>query len=182
MGFKGLMLGLLFTVLYASGAISMKFGLHSASPLTLATLRFVIAGLLLLSYIYILQKGKYRMPNKKEFSILFWLGLLNTTLFLGLGLVALQTVSSGIFNLFVPANALLYAFLASSVFRANHSTENVGRNGDLIHWTIHRFISITSRKSCYGWRNFIINVCHFVDGSRKSCIQESKFTATIHCY
>lgn len=112
MGFKGLMLGLLFTVLYASGAVAMKFGLQSAPPLTLATLRFIIAGMLLLIYIYVLQRGKYRMPNKREFWILFWLGLLNTSLFLGLGLIALQTISSSIFNLFVPVNALLYALLA----------------------------------------------------------------------
>lgn len=112
MGIKSLMLGLLFTVLYASGAIAMKFGLQSSPPLTLATLRFIIAGLLLLIYIYVIKKGKYAVPNKKEFAILFWLGLLNTSLFLGLGLIALQTVSSGIFNLFVPANSLLYALLA----------------------------------------------------------------------
>ena len=112
MGFKGLMLGLLFTVLYASGAVAMKFGLQSAPPLTLATMRFIIAGILLLIYIYVLQRGKYRMPNKREFWILFWLGLLNTSLFLGLGLIALQSISSSIFNLFVPVNALLYALLA----------------------------------------------------------------------
>lgn len=112
MGLKGLLLGLLFTVLYASGAISMKYGLQSAPPLTLATMRFVMAGILLLLFLYVLQKGKYRMPNKREFGILFLLGLLNTSLFLGLGIIALQTVSSGIFNLFVPANALIYALMA----------------------------------------------------------------------
>lgn len=112
MDVKGLLLGLLFTVLYASGAIAMKFGLLSAAPLTLATLRFIIAGILLLIYIYGFQKRKYTLPNKKEFLILFWLGLLNTSLFLGLGLIALQTVSSGIFNLFIPANSLLFALFA----------------------------------------------------------------------
>nr|WP_106782786.1 EamA family transporter [Lysinibacillus timonensis] len=111
MGLKGLLLGLLFTVLYASGAVAMKFGLQSAPPLTLATLRFIIAGMLLLIYLYILKKGTYRIPNRRELGILFWLGLLNTSLFLGLGLIALQTVSSGIFNLFVPINSLLFALL-----------------------------------------------------------------------
>ncbi|MBB6670010.1 EamA family transporter [Cohnella nanjingensis] len=51
------MLGIaLFTVLYSSGAIIMKIGLHSASPLTLAPLRFITAGLLLLIYIYVFKK------------------------------------------------------------------------------------------------------------------------------
>ena len=68
--------------------------------------------MLLLLYLYVIQKGKYRLPTKKEFGILFLLGLLNTSLFLGLGIIALQTVSSGLFNLFVPANALIYALLA----------------------------------------------------------------------
>lgn len=106
------MLGLLFTVLYASGAVAMKFGLVSGPPLTLATIRFVIAGLLLLFYLYIWQRGKYKMPNKKEMAQLCCLGLLNTSFFLGLGIIALQTVSSGMFNLFVPINSLLFAFLA----------------------------------------------------------------------
>ncbi|MCY9002474.1 DMT family transporter [Peribacillus frigoritolerans] len=109
---KDLLLGLLFTVLYASGAIVMKIGLQSAPPLTLATIRFLIAGALLILYLYVIKRGKYPLPNKREFIILFWLGLLNTTLFLGLGLIALQTVSSGIFNLFIPVNAFLYALLA----------------------------------------------------------------------
>lgn len=112
MGLKSILLGILFTVLYASGAIAMKYGLLSAPPLTLATMRFVMAGMLLLLYLYVLQKGKYRMPTKREFGVLFLLGLLNTSLFLGLGIIALQTVSSGVFNLFVPANALIYALLA----------------------------------------------------------------------
>ena len=43
MGLKSVLLGLLFTVLYASGAIAMKYGLLSAPPLTLATMRFVMA-------------------------------------------------------------------------------------------------------------------------------------------
>lgn len=52
------------------------------------------------------------MPNKKEMWQLCCLGLLNTSLFLGLGIIALQPVPSGMFNLFVPINSLLFAFLA----------------------------------------------------------------------
>lgn len=112
MGIKGLLLGLLFTVLYASGAVAMKFGLVSGPPLILAAIRFVIAGLLLLFYLYLWQWGKYKLPNKKEMAQLCCLGLLNTSLFLGLGIIALQTVPSSMFNLFVPINSLLFAFLA----------------------------------------------------------------------
>ncbi len=69
MNIKDLLVGILFTVLYASGAVVMKFGIHSAPPLTLSTIRFIIAGLLLLLYLYGFQKGKYRMPNRKEFKV-----------------------------------------------------------------------------------------------------------------
>lgn len=112
MKIKDLLIGILFTVLYASGAVVMKFGIQSAPPLTLSTTRFIIAGLLLLLFLYGFQKGKYPMPNRKEFKVLFWLGLLNTSIFLGFGLLALKTVSSGIFNLFIPINPFLFALLA----------------------------------------------------------------------
>ncbi|QIZ08601.1 EamA family transporter [Priestia megaterium] len=112
MNIKELLIGILFTVLYASGAVVMKFGIHSAPPLTLSTIRFIIAGILLLFYLYVFHKGKYPLPNRREFKVLFWLGLLNTSIFLGFGLLALKTVSSGIFNLFIPINPFLFALLA----------------------------------------------------------------------
>ncbi|MGG3510331.1 DMT family transporter [Paenibacillus lautus] len=112
MNLKGLFIGLLFTVLYASGAIIMKIGLLSASPLTLATLRFLIAGVLLLVFIYGFRKGKYPLPNKREWGVLLLLGLLNTSLFVGLGNLALRTISAGIFNLFLPINPFVFALFS----------------------------------------------------------------------
>ncbi|MGO4788928.1 DMT family transporter [Paenibacillus sp. 2KB_20] len=112
MNLKGLFIGLLFTVLYASGAIIMKIGLLSASPLTLATLRFLIAGVLLLIFIYGFRKGKYPLPNKREWGVLLLLGLLNTSLFVGLGNLALRTISAGIFNLFLPINPFVFALFS----------------------------------------------------------------------
>lgn len=112
MNLKGLFIGLLFTVLYASGAIIMKIGLFSASPLTLATLRFLIAGVLLLVFIYGFRKGKYPLPNKREWGVLLLLGLLNTSLFVGLGNLALRTISAGIFNLFLPINPFVFALFS----------------------------------------------------------------------
>jgi drug/metabolite transporter (DMT)-like permease len=97
----------------------MKIGLLSAPPLTLATLRFLIAGLLLLIFIYWFKKGKYPLPNKREWKILFLLGLLNTSLFVGLGNLALRTISAGIFNLFLPINPFLFA-LFSLFFMGTH--------------------------------------------------------------
>ncbi|WP_047151780.1 DMT family transporter [Aneurinibacillus tyrosinisolvens] len=108
-------LGMLFTILWASGAVSVKFGLLSFPPLTMGTTRFLLAGCLLLSYIYIVRRGNYPLPKKREWKPLFLLGLFNTAIYLGCGFWALQSVSSGFFNLAVVINPFLVA-LFSSIF------------------------------------------------------------------
>ncbi|PGX73988.1 DMT family transporter [Priestia megaterium] len=110
-----MLLGILFTILWASGAVAVKFGLLSAPPLIMGTARCLLAGILLLLYIYLFQKGKYPLPKKGEWKPLILLGLLNTSLYLGCGFLALQTVSSGFFNLAVVLNPFLVA-LFSSIF------------------------------------------------------------------
>ncbi|WP_213650392.1 DMT family transporter [Paenibacillus sp. J23TS9] len=144
MSLKGLLIGIIFTILYSSGAIIMKIGLLSAPPLTLATLRFLIAGLLLLLYIYGFKKGKYTLPNKREWKFLILMGLLNTTLFVGLGNLALRTISAGIFNLFLPINPFLFA-LFSLIFMGKHirPKEWVGMVVSVIGLFIATFPSLT---------------------------------------
>jgi probable blue pigment (indigoidine) exporter len=110
-------LGVLFTILWASGAVSVKFGLLSAPPLIMGTIRFLLSGGLLLLYIYFFKKGTYRMPHKKEWKPLILLGLFNTSLYLGCGFWALQTVSSGFFNLAVVINPFLVALLSSLLMK-----------------------------------------------------------------
>ncbi|MFD6441389.1 DMT family transporter [Peribacillus sp. NPDC060186] len=105
--------GLLFTILWASGAVSVKFGLLSSPPLTMGTIRFLLAGSLILLYVYLFRKGKYPIPQKQEWKPLFLLGFFNTSMYLGCGFWALQTVSSGFFNLVVVINPLLVALLSS---------------------------------------------------------------------
>jgi probable blue pigment (indigoidine) exporter len=106
-------LGILFTILWASGAVSVKFGLLSSPPLTMGTIRFLLAGTLILLYVYLFRKGKYPLPQKREWKPLFLLGFFNTSMYLGCGFWALQTVSSGFFNLVVVINPLLVALLSS---------------------------------------------------------------------
>ncbi|MCM3655325.1 DMT family transporter [Metabacillus litoralis] len=115
------LLGILFTILWASGAVSVKFGLLSSPPLTMGTIRFILAGSLLMLYIYGFRRGKYPLPQKREWKPLILLGLFNTSLYLGCGFWALQTVSSGFFNLAVVVNPFLVALL-SSLF-ANRSIQ-----------------------------------------------------------
>ena len=105
------LLGFFFTLLWSSAAIATKFGLHSTTPLTLATTRFLIAGGLLFLYIYIIRK-KYPWPKSKEWISLIILGLLNTTFYLGATFWALNFVSAGLFNLFVTTNPFIVALLS----------------------------------------------------------------------
>ncbi|WP_100013263.1 DMT family transporter [Lentibacillus sediminis] len=105
------LLGLFFTLLWSTAAIATKFGLYSTTPLVLATTRFLIAGGLLLLYVYLLH-NKYPWPKLKEWRSLIILGLLNTTIYLGATFWALNHVSAGIFNLFVTTNPFIVAFLS----------------------------------------------------------------------
>lgn len=104
-------LGLFFTLLWSSAAIATKFGLHSTTPLVLATTRFLIAGGLLFLYVYLLNK-KYPWPRLQEWNSLIVLGLLNTTFYLGATFWALNYVSAGVFNLFVTTNPFVVAILS----------------------------------------------------------------------
>ncbi|MFF2885878.1 DMT family transporter [Paenibacillus sp. NPDC057967] len=104
-------LGLLFTLLWSSAAIAIKFGLNSTTPLALASIRFILAGTLMMIFVYGISR-KYPMPTRKQFGPLIVLGLLNTTIYIGATLWALNYVSAGLFNLFVAANPFLVAFLS----------------------------------------------------------------------
>ena len=104
-------IGLLFTLLWASAAIAIKFGLLSTTPLALATIRFILAGGILFLFVYVIKRNRY--PTKKEWLPLLILGLLNTTIYLGATFWALESVSAGLFNLIVTTNPFLVALLSA---------------------------------------------------------------------
>lgn len=104
-------IGLFFTLLWSSAAIATKFGLYSTTPMLLATTRFLIAGILLFLYVYILNR-KYPWPKPHDWRPLIVLGLLNTTFYLGATFWALHYVSAGLFNLFVTTNPFIVVILS----------------------------------------------------------------------
>lgn len=108
---KGTLLGIFFTILWSSAAIAIKIGLQSTTPLALATTRFLIAGGLLFLYVYVIKRT-YRWPSRIEWRQLFVLGLLNTSIYLGVTFWTLTSVSAGIFNLFVTTNPFIVALLS----------------------------------------------------------------------
>lgn len=97
--------GIFFALLWASAAIAMKIGLNSSSPLTLAVIRFLIAGTLMVSFLQFFFKEK--LPTKSEWLKITVFGLLNITIYLGCLFAAIEFVSAGLMNLFISINPIL---------------------------------------------------------------------------
>ncbi len=97
--------GIFFAILWASAAIAMKIGIQSASPLTLAVIRFLIAGILMVFVLQIFLKEK--LPSKYEWLKIAVFGLLNITIYLGCLFAAIEFVSAGLMNLFISINPIL---------------------------------------------------------------------------
>jgi probable blue pigment (indigoidine) exporter len=106
-----LLTGLSFAILWSSASIAGKFGLQSVEPLTFFTIRFLLAGALLLIYTHVWQGN--RKPEGKEWMNLFVFGAFNTALYLGLFIIALQTVAAGITALAIALNPLLISIFSS---------------------------------------------------------------------
>ncbi len=101
-------------MLWASASVATKFGVQSAAPLVLATVRFLIAGGGMLLVAYVFQKGN-PMPVGAEWKRLTIFAALNTTIYLGLFVLALKQVSAGIGSLSTATNPL-FITLMSAVF------------------------------------------------------------------
>lgn len=107
--------GTLFAMLWASASVAGKFGLMSAEPLTLFTIRFLLAGAILLGYVVIARK--WQMPTKKEWLQLTIFGAFNTTLYLGIFIIALGDVAAGITALMIALNPLLISVLSAILMK-----------------------------------------------------------------
>jgi probable blue pigment (indigoidine) exporter len=106
-----LLTGITFSILWSSASIAGKFGLYSVEPLVFFTIRFLIAGFLLLTYAHGIEK--HRLPQGREWVNVSVFGALNTALYLGLFIIALQTVAAGITALAIALNPLLISIMSS---------------------------------------------------------------------
>jgi probable blue pigment (indigoidine) exporter len=109
--FRQIATGSLFAVLWASASVAGKFGLFSVEPLVLFNLRFFGAGILLLFYVYGVSRD--RLPQADEWGKLTFFGAFNTTLYLGLFVLALREVTPGITTLAVALNPLFISVLSA---------------------------------------------------------------------
>jgi probable blue pigment (indigoidine) exporter len=103
--------GVLFAIFWASASVAGKIGLLSVEPLVLFNIRFLGAGIVLLFYVYVIQRN--RLPVSKEWTQLTFFGAFNTTLYLGLFVLALQQVTPGITTLAVALNPLFISIFSA---------------------------------------------------------------------
>lgn len=103
--------GLVFSMLWASASVTGKFGLYSAEPLVLFNMRFLGAGVILLTFISLAERSRF--PHYEEWKQLTLFGAFNTTLYLGLFVLALQQVTPGITSLAIALNPLLISILSA---------------------------------------------------------------------
>ncbi|WP_176535888.1 DMT family transporter [Bacillus cereus] len=115
-----ILIGILFSILWASGAIATKIGLLSSSPLMFATTRLISAGLIMFVFTYFIKSNRW--PKGVEWRQLVVLGILNTTLYVGCCFLSLKLVSSSLFNLFITVNPFVVALL-SSIFLSRKVTK-----------------------------------------------------------
>lgn len=98
-------------MLWASASVAGKFGLFSAEPLVLFNLRFFGAGFVLLIFVYGFRRD--RLPHRGEWKQLSLFGFLNTTLYLGIFVLALSQVTPGITTLAVALNPLFISVFSA---------------------------------------------------------------------
>ena len=103
----------LFCLLWSSAFASAKIALHDCPPLILLTIRFLVAGLLMM--ITAALTGGLRRMSWRDFWCLAVLGLFNNALYLGLSWIGLTTVSSAFTAVLISTNPLLTGLLAGPV-------------------------------------------------------------------
>ncbi len=108
---KFLVAGFLFSMLWASASVAGKIGIQSVEPLLLFNVRFLLAGTFMLLYAHLVVKNK--LPAASDWKPIIVFGALNTTLYLGLYILALREVSAGIGSLAPAVNPLLIGVLSS---------------------------------------------------------------------
>lgn len=111
MNLRFILLGVLFAALWASASSAAKLILPYIEPLMMFQVRFFSAGALLILYAQVIRKE--RLPRGREWKQLIIFGLLNTTLYLGLFIIALREISAGIGSLSTSTNTLLISVLST---------------------------------------------------------------------
>jgi drug/metabolite transporter (DMT)-like permease len=101
----------IFCLLWSSGFVPSKIGVTDCPPLIFLTVRFLIAGALILA-ISALRGDEWNLSQRDIIAFVL-IGIANNALYLGLGYIGLRTISSGLNALIVSANPVFTAVLAA---------------------------------------------------------------------
>lgn len=104
-------LALPFVIIWTSAFPAAKIGLLDSPPLLFLSLRFLVAGMLML--VWVAWQGNLRWLSLQETVILGSLGLLNHALYLGLSWTGMGSLSSGLSTIIISANPIVVAVLSS---------------------------------------------------------------------
>nr|WP_314355848.1 DMT family transporter [uncultured Achromobacter sp.] len=102
-----------FCFLWSSAFAAAKIAVRDCPPLTLLTIRFLIAGVLMLGIAAFSRRG--RPLQGRDLASLILLGILNNALYLGLSWSGMTTVSSAFTAVLISTNPLLIGVLAGPV-------------------------------------------------------------------
>src|SRR5262245_16816855 len=104
-----------FCVLWASAFSVAKLAIADCPPLLLLTIRFFIAGAVILGIAFV--RGVPMNLSRHDVALFALLGIANQAAYLGLGYVGLKSVSSGFGALVISTNPVLTAVLAAIFLR-----------------------------------------------------------------
>ena len=109
--------GTAFSFVWSSAFIAGKIGMASSGPLTLLSLRFLLAGALLWLLCRLLRISSPGSGDARIALRALAAGLLGNAVYLGLTYTGMQTVPAGLTTILVSTSPLLTTLLASAVFR-----------------------------------------------------------------
>lgn len=101
-----------FCLLWASAFSVAKLAMADCPPLTLLTIRFLLAGVVMLGAA-VLHGTSLRL-SRRDLALFAVLGIANQAVYLGIGYLGLRTISSGLSALMISANPVLTAALAAA--------------------------------------------------------------------
>jgi probable blue pigment (indigoidine) exporter len=112
---KGILIGVLFALLWASASVATKIGLKTAEPFVLTNTRFFLAALLMLTWAHLVRRQPF--PKTAEYKPLLIYGLLNASVYLGVFSWAMRYATAGLGSLSVALNPLLIAIISAAFLK-----------------------------------------------------------------
>jgi len=100
---------LLFSLVWASGFVAIKIAMQGMPPLTLQSVRFVIAGAGVLAWVR-WRSGAW--PARREWPAMVLMAVLTQVVYLGVTAITLQHISAGMGTVLASTNPLLLALVA----------------------------------------------------------------------